>query len=56
MVAPIADLSMVELTGMVPIDALSGTLIPGLIGMYLTMFAALLWADAQPTGSTPTSA
>ncbi len=49
MMAPSADLSLVELTGMAPIAALSGTLVPGLIGMYLMMFFALLWADAQPT-------
>ncbi|MFT6234608.1 MAG: hypothetical protein ACJAZO_005131 [Myxococcota bacterium] len=46
---PSADLSMVEMTGMAPIEALSGTLIPGLIVMYLTMFVALLWADRRPT-------
>lgn len=49
MMAPSADLSLVELTGMEPISSLSGTLIPGLIGMYLAMLVALLWADAQPT-------
>jgi hypothetical protein len=48
MMVPSADLSMVELTGLEPIDALSGTLIPGLIGMYLTMILALVWADARP--------
>ncbi|MFT5681119.1 MAG: hypothetical protein ACI8RZ_002025 [Myxococcota bacterium] len=46
---PSADLSLVEMTGMAPIEALSGTLVPGLIAMYLTMFAALIWADARPT-------
>jgi len=46
---PTADLSLVELTGMAPIEALSGTLVPGLIVMYLGMFGALLWADARKT-------
>jgi len=46
---PSARTSVVEWTGMAPIEALSGTLVPGLVGMYLAMFAALLWADARPT-------
>ncbi|MFT5430110.1 MAG: hypothetical protein ACI9OJ_000783 [Myxococcota bacterium] len=36
-----ADLSLVELTGMQPIDALEGTLIPGLVALYLGMVALL---------------
>ncbi|NCG22288.1 MAG: hypothetical protein GWP91_25000 [Rhodobacterales bacterium] len=50
---PSADLSLVEMTGIAPIEALSGTLMPGLIAMYLAMFAALLWADARPTSPIP---
>ncbi|MFT4978972.1 MAG: hypothetical protein ACI8S6_004882 [Myxococcota bacterium] len=49
MMFPSAHLSVVELTGMAPIEALSGMLVPGLVAMYLTMFAALLWADSRPT-------
>lgn len=48
--APTAELSMVEMFGLEPIAALSGTLIPGLLLMYVSMFAALVWADSQPTG------
>jgi hypothetical protein len=49
MMVPSADLSMSELTGLAPVDALSGLFIPGVMALYATMFAALLWADAQPT-------
>lgn len=49
MMVPSADLSLVELTGLDPIDALSGTLVPGLVVMYLTMLGALVWADSRPT-------
>jgi hypothetical protein len=31
------------------IAALSGPLIPGLIVTYLSMIAALMWADRRPT-------
>ncbi len=49
MMLPSADLSMSELTGMAPVAALSGLFVPGVIALYATMFAALIWADAQPT-------
>lgn len=39
----------VELTGVAPIDALSGTLIPGLVATYFTMIAALIWVDGKQT-------
>lgn len=58
MMLPSADQSIVELLGIAPIDALSGTLVPGIIAMYAGMFAALLWADRQPAAphcATPTS-
>ncbi|MFT5586649.1 MAG: hypothetical protein ACI9VR_004248 [Cognaticolwellia sp.] len=46
---PSADLSITELTGIAPIEALSGTVVPGLVFMYASMFGALLWAGSRPT-------
>ena len=55
MLAPIAITTAAELTGLAPIEALSGALVPGLIMTYLTMLAALVWADTQPTSLRPTT-
>ena len=44
-----ADLIMVELTGIEPVAALSGSTLPMLAMTYLLMSGALLWAQAQPT-------
>ncbi|MCH9681491.1 MAG: hypothetical protein K0V04_08665 [Deltaproteobacteria bacterium] len=43
-----AELSMVEMTGLEPIAALSGSTVPGLALTYLIMFAAMLWAETRP--------
>ncbi len=51
MMAPSAALSMTELTGLAPVDALTGFFVPGVVALYATIFAALLWADAQPTAT-----
>lgn len=48
MMFPSADRSLAELTGMAPIEALSGALVPGLVAMYVGMCAALIWADRRP--------
>ncbi len=44
-----ADLTMVELLGIEPVAALSGSTLPMLAMTYLLMSGALLWAMAQPT-------
>lgn len=49
MLLPTADLSILELTGVAPIEALSGMLVPGLVALYVTMLLALVWADTRPT-------
>jgi hypothetical protein len=54
MMVPSADLSLTELTGLAPVDALSGFFVPGVVALYVTIFAALVWADAQPTTTRDT--
>jgi len=49
---PSADRSLSDLTGMAPIDSLSGTLVPGLVLMYGSMCAALIWADRRPVSES----
>ena len=44
-----ADLSMVEMTGLEPLDAMAGSTVPVMVITYLMTIAALIWADAQPT-------
>lgn len=44
-----ADLTMVELTGLEPVAALSGSTLPMLATLYIMMSGALLWAEARPT-------
>lgn len=50
---PTAEISLVELTGLQPLDALSGMLVPGLVATYAAMFAALVWVDAKATRPKP---
>lgn len=49
MMLPSANLSLVEMTGLAPIEALSGLFVPGVVVLYATIFAALLWAESRPT-------
>lgn len=49
MMVPSADLSLTEWTGLAPVEALSGLFVPGVVALYVSIFAALVWADAQPT-------
>lgn len=53
MLLPTADLSLVELTGLPPYDALSGTLVPGLAMLYASIVAVLVWADTKPDRVSP---
>lgn len=47
-----ADLSLVELTGLDPLPAMSGSTIPAMFVIYGGMFASLLWADRFPVSKT----
>jgi hypothetical protein len=51
-----ADLSIVEMTGLEPIAALSGLVMPVMIATYLGGIGVLLWAERQPLESGPASA
>ncbi|MFK7929861.1 MAG: hypothetical protein AB8H79_16830 [Myxococcota bacterium] len=43
-----AKVTVEQMTGLAPIEALNGTLVPGLIAMYASMFIALVWAESRP--------
>ena len=46
-----ADLSVAEVLGVEPLAALSGTAVPLLVVIYVSMIAALIWAEGQPNRS-----
>ncbi len=46
-----ADLSLAELTGWNDVAWMSGTTVPVLAVLYLSMIGALIWADMQPIRS-----
>ena len=45
---PVASQSAVELFGIEPIAALDGTLVPGLVAIYVANLIALIWAEGRP--------
>lgn len=44
-----ADLSMAEMFGLTPSPAMDGTTVPMMAATYLSMLAALIWAEGKPT-------